>query len=233
MYVTSQPLLPRMIDYYVGLMPGVDSSDVRSRIVTLSVCDWSPRSLTQKILERPRLIERIHAHLPSPQTSVLMPFVTTSLEARLAVALGIPVYGPHPDLSHLGTKTGSREVFVAVGVPLPRGAGGLRSVSDLVDALAAMCDDDAPAEAVVKLDDAVSGMGNAVVDLRGAGDRADLEGRVRSLRPEDETLDAERFLALFGEVPRGHRSPGAPGAVLADTRRRARPRGGARSRVGP
>jgi hypothetical protein len=199
-YVTSQPVLGRMVDYYLGLMPGVDSTAVRSRIATLTVSDWSPRPLTQKILDRPRVVERIRSHLPNPERSVLMPFVTTPLEARLGVELGIPVYGPHPDLSHLGTKTGSRQVFAAAGVPHPRGAEGLRSVADLVEALAPMMADHPPAEVVVKLDDAVSGMGNAIVDLRGAEERAELEHRVRSLRPEDDSLDAEGFLDLFAEA---------------------------------
>jgi len=35
-YVTSQPLLERMVDYYVGLIPNADRSDLRSRIVTAS-----------------------------------------------------------------------------------------------------------------------------------------------------------------------------------------------------
>jgi len=125
--------------------------------------------------------------------------VTTPLEARLAAALGIPVYGPNPDLSHLGTKTGSREVFAAAGVPSPRGTEGVRSVADLVYALAAMSAASPLAGAVVKLDDAVSGLGNAVVELRGADDHIELERRIRTLRPEDASLDAEAFLAMLAE----------------------------------
>jgi hypothetical protein len=198
-YVTSQPLLERMVDYYVGLIPNADRSDLRSRIVTLSVRDWSARPLTEKILERPRLIERIRSALPDPRSSVLMPFVTTPLEARLGAALGIPVYGPNPDLSHLGTKSGSREVFAAAGVPSPRGTGGVRSVADVVDALTAMRAVHPPAEAVVKLDEAVSGLGNAVIDLRGGDDRVELERRVRTLCPEDTSLDAETFLGMLAD----------------------------------
>jgi len=44
----------------------------------------------------------------------------------------------------------------------------------------------------------VSGLGNALVDLRGAEDALELERRVRALRPEDDSLDAEHFLELFG-----------------------------------
>ncbi len=107
--------------------------------------------------------------------------------------LGIPVYGPHPSCGGLGTKTGSRETFEVAGVPFPRGANQVRSVSEVARALDAL-GEDPPDEAVVKLDDAVSGYGNAIVDLRGAGGRSEIERRVRTLRPEDPDLDAAGFL---------------------------------------
>jgi hypothetical protein len=113
------------------------------------------------------------------------------------VALDVPVYGPHPELAHLGTKSGSREVFAAAGIPHPRGATDVRTLDDVVTALADFVTDGAPAEAIVKLDDAVSGWGNALVDLRNARDRAELEERVRQLRPENDALDADTFLAAL------------------------------------
>ena len=199
-YVTSQPILPRMLDYYLELVPGVDREELRSRLVPVSVGDWSPRPLSEKILERPRLLERLRSLVQNRQRAVLLPFVTTALEAQLAVELGIPVYGPHPDLGHLGTKTGSREVFAAARIAHPRGAGGMRSVADVAGALEAMRPEGLPDEAIVKLDDAFSGFGNALVDLRGADDRAEIERRVRRLRPEHDSLDADGFLGkLAGE----------------------------------
>lgn len=197
-YVTSQPMLPRMLDYYLGLIPGLDREELHSRLIPVSVGDWSPRPLTEKILERPRLIGRLRSLIDDPRRAVLMPFVTTSLEARLAVELGIPVYGPHPDLSSLGTKSGSREVFDAAGVPHPRGAEGLRGIDDLLGALEALAAGDRPPdEAIVKLEDSVSGFGNAVIDLRGATSRSDVEARVQTLVPEQPGLDEAAYLAMF------------------------------------
>lgn len=196
-YVTSQPILPRMLDYYLGLIPDIDIDELHTRLVTVSVGDWSPRPLTEKILERPRLLRRLRSLIADPTRAVLAPFVTTELEARLAVELGIPVYGAHPDLAPLGTKTGSREVFDAAGVPCPRGASGLRDVADLLDALEALVATDPPAEAVVKLEDSVSGFGNALVDLRGSVTRADLEDRVHRLLPEEPGLSAEQYCQRF------------------------------------
>lgn len=87
-YVTSQPILPRMLDYYLGLIPGLERDELPSRLVAVSVGDWSARPLTLKILERPRLIARLRSLIPDPSRAVIMPFVTTTLEARLAVELG-------------------------------------------------------------------------------------------------------------------------------------------------
>ena len=196
-YVTSQPVLPRLLDYYLDLIPGLNRDELRSRLVTVSVGDSSPRPLTQKILERPRLIQRLRGLVGDPRHAVVLPFVTTPLEGQLALALDVPVYGPHPELAHLGTKSGSREVFAAAGIPHPRGATHMRTLDDVVTALADFATGGAPAEAVVKLDDAVSGWGNALVDMRGARDRADLEERVRQLRPENDALDAKAFLAAL------------------------------------
>jgi hypothetical protein len=197
-YVTSQPMLPRMLDYYLELIPGVDRDDLRNRLFPVSVGDWSPVPLTQKILERPRLVQRLRDLVPDPSRAVIFPFATTALEAQLSLELGVPVYGSNPALLHLGTKSGSRETFQAAGIPLPRGAEHLSAVASIVDALEALVRSDTPpAAAIVKLDDGVSGLGNAVVDLAGAGDSLDIEGRVRALSPEDDALDAQEYLAAF------------------------------------
>lgn len=57
-YVTSQPLHPSIVDYYLELLPGIPSSHARDRLDLFSTYDSSLRSLTEKILDRPRLIRR-------------------------------------------------------------------------------------------------------------------------------------------------------------------------------
>src|SRR6476646_9439762 len=94
-YVTSQAIPPAVVDYYLGLVPGVSADDLRRRITFLSVGDWSRRPLVDKILERPRLLERIRT-LIGHQRGLLLPFIVTESEVELAVRLGIPMYGPDP-----------------------------------------------------------------------------------------------------------------------------------------
>src|SRR5215203_3804455 len=67
-YVTSMPVDPVIVDYYLHLLPGITGYHARQRLILLSCFDASSKSLTQKILERPRLLQRIkdsipHAHL--------------------------------------------------------------------------------------------------------------------------------------------------------------------------
>ncbi len=52
-YVTSQPILPRLIDYYFGLVPELDTPEARSRFSVVSLVDSRNLPLTKKLLARP------------------------------------------------------------------------------------------------------------------------------------------------------------------------------------
>ncbi len=98
-YVTSQPVLPRLIDYYMSLMPGSRPPGLSDRLLLVSVGDGSARPLVEKILARPHLIERLRALIGNSGHPLMLPFSTTVYEAELGSRLGIPVYGPDPSLS--------------------------------------------------------------------------------------------------------------------------------------
>src|SRR5262249_25800461 len=134
-YVTSQPILPSVIDYYLDLLPGVIPSHARPRLFTVPVLDGTRRPLSVKLLERPKLIERIRDLIPDPTRAHLVPYNTTELERDLAVRLGIPMYGADPRHFALGTKTGSRRIFEEEGVCHPMGVENLFTLADVVDAL--------------------------------------------------------------------------------------------------
>ncbi|WNC85982.1 peptide ligase PGM1-related protein [Thermosynechococcus sp. QKsg1] len=165
-YVTSQPLHPSIIDYYLDLLPGVPSSHARDRLLLLATYDRSDKPLTAKILERPRLLERIRQAL-RPNQAYMVCFNSTPLERELAVRLGIPLYSTDPDLLYWGTKAGSRELFAAAGIPHPMGSGFLQGVPELVRAIAHLQEKSPELQrVVVKLNEAFSGEGNALLDLR-------------------------------------------------------------------
>ncbi len=162
-YVTSQPVHPLILDYYLHLLAGVPASHARARLTMLCTYDTSPRPLTQKILERPRLIERIRAAIPDPSRAYLTIFNSTPLERKLAVLLGIPLNGLDPTLNHLGTKSGSRKVFRQAGIELPEGFEDLTGEADVEDALVELAHRrPGLRKAVVKLNDSFSGEGNAI-----------------------------------------------------------------------
>jgi PGM1 C-terminal domain/Pre ATP-grasp domain len=196
-YVTSQPIQPNVIDYYLGLLPGVVASHARRRLYLVSPHDGGPPPLSAKLLERPRLLDEIRSLAGDSDRAHLVPYNTTRLERDLALRLGIPMYGADPKFSALGTKSGGRALFAQAGVPHPEGREGLRSRDDVVDAVLELLEARPGVEALVlKHDEGVSGYGNAVLDVRGlaGAGRASVEQRLRDLRPEDAHSSPERFL---------------------------------------
>jgi hypothetical protein len=225
-YVTSQPIAPAIVDYYLQLLPGVPVSHARRRLTLLSCHDGSPRPLTEKILARPRLLDRIRGAVADPEAAHLTCFNATPLERTLAVRLGLPLYACDPALAHLGTKSGSRTVFERAGVPAPDGFEQLRDADDVAGALAELKERDPALErAVVKLNDGFSGEGNATFSFAGApagsehggGLRAwarrELPGRLRFEAPGEAWEPFAAKLAAMGGVVEAFVA-GAPGAAV-------------------
>ena len=197
-YVTSQPVHPLILEYYFQLLAGIPASHARSRLTLLCAYDSSPRSLTEKILERPRLIQRIRYGIADPSRAYMTVFNSTPLERRLAVLVGIPLNGVDPDLSHLGTKSGSRKVFREAGVPLPEGSEDLRSEEDLVDALDRLRERrPGIRRAVVKLEESFSGEGNAIFRYPEAPGRGPLRDALADLTCAVPTETAETYRRKF------------------------------------
>jgi hypothetical protein len=181
-FVTSQPVHPVILEYYLQFLAGVPASHARARLTLLCAHDGSPRPLTEKILERPRLLERIRAGIHDKARAYLTVFNSTPLERRLSVLLGIPLNGVDPKLGHLGTKSGSRKVFREAGVELPPGAEDLRTEHELENALLELrAVRPRGKRAVVKLNDSFSGEGNALFRFPEGSRRADVRDALREM----------------------------------------------------
>ncbi len=162
-FVTSQPVHSMVLEYYFQLLVGIPASHAKGRLTLLCAYDASPKSLTEKILERPRLIERIRAGIQDPSRAYLTVFNSTPLERKLAVLLGIPLNGVDPQLQSWGTKSGCRKVFREAGIDLPFGFEDLTSTQDVEEGLLEIKKARPHArKAVVKLNDSFSGEGNAI-----------------------------------------------------------------------
>jgi hypothetical protein len=205
-YVTSQTILPSIIDYYLGLLPGVIPSHARRRLFLISPLDLSVRPLSDKLLERPRLIEHIRSLIMDPDRAHLVPFNTTNREKELAVQLGIPMYGADPKFFPLGTKSGCRTIFMEENVPHPLGVENLGSKEELIEAIAQMrARKPSMKQALVKLNEGVSGEGNAVIDLTGLpapGDSKEkgmLEERLRAMQFELARVTYDSYMKKLQE----------------------------------
>ncbi|MEB3337865.1 MAG: peptide ligase PGM1-related protein [Leptolyngbyaceae bacterium] len=164
-YVTSEPIHPSVIDYYLQLLPGIPVADARDRLLLFSTYDSSLKPLSQKILERPRLMARIHQALRSQQ-SYMICYNSTDLERQISVALEVPLYGLDPDLLHWGTKSGSRRIFAECGVPFPDGSELVWNGQDLAKVTAALWERQPSLKRIViKLNEGFSGEGNALLNL--------------------------------------------------------------------
>ena len=165
-YVTSQPLHPSIVDYYLELLPGIPSSHARERLTLFATYDSSRKPLTQKLLERPRLLARIRKAV-DPQQGYMTCYNTTPLERELSLALGLPLLALDPDLLHWGTKSGSRDIFQRCGIPHPIGSELVFSETELAQVTADVWEQDPSLKRIViKLNQGFSGEGNAILDLR-------------------------------------------------------------------
>lgn len=165
-YITALPLCPIVIDYYLQLLPGIPFSHARDRLLLISTYDSSLKPLTQKILERPRLVQKIRRAL-RPNKSYMVCYNSTDLEQQLSLKLGIPLLAASPEVLTWGSKSGSRQIFAEAGIPHPDGGYTVRNVDDLVEELWQLWHrQPALKRIVVKLNEGFSGEGNAILDLR-------------------------------------------------------------------
>jgi len=165
-YITALPLCPIVIDYYLQLLPGIPFSHARDRLLLISTYDGSLKPLTQKVLNRPRLVEKIRRAL-RPNRSYMVCYNSTDLEQQLSLKLGIPLLAASPEVLKWGSKSGSRRIFAEAGIAHPDGSYTVNNVTDLIQELWQLWQRQPDLKRiVVKLNEGFSGEGNALLDLR-------------------------------------------------------------------
>src|SRR5438046_3138515 len=204
--VTSQAIMPSIIDYYLDLLPGVIPSHAHQRLFLLSPLDGSVSPLSRKLLDRPRFIERIRSLISDPDRAHLVPFNTTDMEKELALRLGIPMYGADAKFFALGTKSGCRKIFQEEDVAHPLGHEHLASADDVIEAITEMrARKPSIKQVLIKLNEGVSGEGNALVDLSGlppsedSDARAALQDRLRAMRFELKGIAFDSYMKKLEE----------------------------------
>lgn len=173
-YVTSARIDPVVVDYYLSFLD--DPAGARARVEFVHLGDEEPRALTEKLGEHPEALDAIRDAIEDPTSSCILPFNVTEREREVAEALGVPVWGPAPELAFWGTKSGARQLALDAGVPVLEGAEDLFSVLDIERAIQRLQRRKPDARTVViKLNNGFSGQGNAILrmdDLRSPLDRS-------------------------------------------------------------
>ncbi len=179
-FISSETIDPIIIDYYLHLLPGITGYHAKRRLTLLSCHDASARPLTEKILERPRLIQRIKDCIPSDHEAHMSCFIVTEKERSLAVELQIPIYGCDPDLYDIANKSNGRKIFKECGLPVPPGFEDLHSEEDIIEGLTKLKQQNpALRKAVVKINDGFSGDGNAIFSYKGSEKVIDLRSWIK------------------------------------------------------
>lgn len=203
-FVSSMPIDPVIVDYYLHLLPGITGNHARERLTLLSCYDMSDISLSEKILQRPRLIERIRQSIPREHVAHIACFNTTAYERTLAVRLNIPIYGCDPSLIYMGTKSGSRKAFRDAGLAMPPGFEDLGSFDEIVQAVSALKDMYPELKkAVIKMNDGFSGEGNAVIHYPEGLNNKEMFSWVhhnleKEIKPVAKGMSFNSFMRKFG-----------------------------------
>lgn len=204
-YVTSEPISDTIIDYYLHLLQGVPAQHARARLTLLACFDSSARPLSEKILARPRLLRRLQEAVGDPSSAYMAAYTVSTYERTLAVRLGVPIYGCDPALQALGSKSGGRKLMREAGLTVSDGSEDLTDEDAVVAALAALkTRDPGLRKAIVKLNEGLSGEGNAAFDFADMPNGAAAEPWIRERLPDlafeakDMTWDA--FLGKAREM---------------------------------
>lgn len=195
---TSYPIPDSLISYYLHFLPGVPYSHAHSRLKLFSTHDWRDVPLTQKILERPNLLERLRRHVAGHPNAYLTCYQSSSLEMQLAVELDIPILGTDPRHLVFGSKSKARSLFEACRIACPAGRANLRTAEEIAEAILEL---KAHRQVIIKQNHGVSGLGNAVLPLEDVEIEDGVAGVLRALPGQARCeVPWEQFLRRFQRV---------------------------------
>ena len=184
------------------LLPGVPTSHARRRLQLFDTDDASNRPLTEKLLERPALLARIKEQLRPGQLHQLL------RGDRAETPLGsprFPCWAPTPPWA-TGAARPAAVSLCPLRVPHPPGSDLVHNLDDLSEVTATLWEEHPKLKrCVIKLNEGISGEGNAALDLLPLGlEACSAAGRRQRLRQELEHLPmpAQGWLTLLKEQGR-------------------------------
>ena len=111
--MTSVPLPPPVLDYYLSISATEDTSveSIRERLLLLSADDTSSQSLTSKILRSSDMVQKLREWVKEPKDAYMECPIPSKSEFELADKLNLPLIITPPECQKWGTKNGSRTAF--------------------------------------------------------------------------------------------------------------------------
>jgi hypothetical protein len=158
--------------------------------------------LSEKVLQKPALLENIHSLLMKARrrgqtVQGLAGFASSDRMAKLAAVLELDLLETPPKTLRWGTKAGSRQIFRQTGIRHPTGSyAPERTTERLAEVILLLARRRGPGQWLVKLNDGFgSGHGHAVVDVA-TSHLNDIDLLLRSnLRPVCPDISRDSFLA--------------------------------------
>ena len=206
-YVTSQAIHAEIIDYYLDLLPGVLASHAKKRLFLVSPLDGSSRPLTAEAAGT-AAADSAHPRA-DPGSRPRAPGAVQHHAARARPGAG----ARHPDVRRgpAGTRISAPRAARAASSPRracshPLGIEDLHSRRRPCRAPSSRCAGASrrSRKVVVKLNEGVSGEGNAHLDLDGAGHQwADRRRRspigLQAMRFESSEMTSDTYIAKLAE----------------------------------
>lgn len=161
---TSNEVSEELIQYYLSYLPGMSAENARKRLLMLSCHDGRSVSVTDKLIQRPRAIERIRQNVKLDKAYMTC-FNSTDSEVLLAEKIGVPLLGNGNDAAEWGTKSGNRQIFRDAEIDHPDGSyeAAFDSIALAREILALMKRNPEAKKIMVKLNESFSGEGNAIL----------------------------------------------------------------------
>ncbi|MEV8443766.1 hypothetical protein AB0425_40880 [Actinosynnema sp. NPDC051121] len=221
------PVPDPVVDHLLGLRPGDESAiaDRRRRHLLVGIDDDSEVHLSEKLLARPHLLDRLRALVTAARergqrVDRLSGYQSSTRMDAVAAALGLEQRETPSATLKWGTKAGSRQLFASAGVPHPPGTYRVsRDLADLAGHAADLCRRHGPGRWLLKINEGFgTGHGNALVTV----DRADADAVLRdweqNLVPMVKNTSRADFLghvAAQGAILERFREPARGGEVRA------------------
>ncbi|MBA2336972.1 MAG: hypothetical protein H0V96_04310, partial [Acidimicrobiia bacterium] len=136
-FISSAAPDAEVIDYYASLVPPERQAGMRERLRIVEVPDTTARSVAAKLLDRADLLDDL-CQSCAGRPAFIEPWNVTSSEVEVARRLGVPINGTAPELWPIGYKSAGRKLFADVAAPRPYGVEDVRTVNDVLTAIAAI-----------------------------------------------------------------------------------------------